>query len=155
MDISKTLMDNFHYEFMMKKFIKDGVNPQLCYMDTDSFIYDIPMNHEERDSIILKNQEEFDCSEYDTTHKVWSNSNKKIIGKMKNEYPNDTIVEFVGLKPKVYSLRTESGHDTSKVKGCSSKDLSFDKYKQVLINSNPTIQSRLAIVWHAVCSNIQ
>ena len=59
----------------MKKFIKDGVKPQLCYMDTDSFIYDIPMNREERDSIILKNQEEFDCSEYYTSHKLWSNSN--------------------------------------------------------------------------------
>ena len=64
---------------------------------------------------------------------------------MKNEYPNDIIVEFVGLRPKVYSLRTESGHDTSKVKGCSSKDLSFDKYRQVLIKSNPTTQSRLAM----------
>ena len=55
LDISKTLMYNFHYEFMMKKFIKDGVKPQLCYMDTDSFISDIPMNREERDSIILEN----------------------------------------------------------------------------------------------------
>ena len=146
LDISKTLMYNFQYEFMMKKFIKDGVKPQLCYMDTDSFIYDIPMNREERDSIILENQEEFDCSEYDTTHKLWSNSNKKIIGKMKNEYPNDNIVEFVGLRPKVYSIQTESGHDTSKVKGCSSKELNFDKYKQVLINSNPTTQTRLTMV---------
>ena len=58
LDISKTLMYNCHYEFMMKKFINDGVKPQLCYMDTDSFIYDIPMNHEERHSIILENQEE-------------------------------------------------------------------------------------------------
>ena len=82
LDINKTPMYNFHYEFMMKKFIKDGVKPQLCYMDTDSFIYDIPMNREERDSIILENQDEFDCSEYNTSHKVWSNSNKKIIGKM-------------------------------------------------------------------------
>ena len=45
----------------------------------------------------------------------------------------------------MYSIRTESGHDTSKVKGYSSKDLVFAKYKQVLINSNPTTQSRLAI----------
>ena len=49
LDISKTLMYNFHCEFMMKKFIKDGVKPQLCYMDTDSFIYDVPMNREEGD----------------------------------------------------------------------------------------------------------
>ena len=76
--------------------------------------------------LILKNQDEFDCSEYDTSHKLWSNSNKNIIGKMKNEYSNDNIVEFIGLRPKVYSIRTESGHDTSKVKGCSSKDLDFD-----------------------------
>ena len=64
---------------------------------------------------------------------------------MKNEYSNDNIVEFIGLRPKVYSIRTESGHDTSKVKGCSSKDLDFDRYKQVLNNSTPTTQSRLAI----------
>ena len=145
LDISKTLMYNFHYEFMTKKFIKDGVKPRLCYMDTDSFIYDVPMNREERDSIILKNQDEFDCSEYDTSHKSWSNSNKKIIGKMKNEYPNDNIVEFVGLRPKMYSIRTESGYETSKVKGCSSKDLNFNRYKQVMNTSNPTIQTRLAI----------
>ena len=81
LDISKILMYNFHYEFMMKKFIKDGAKPELCYMDTDSFIYDIPTNREERDSIILENQEECDCSEYDTANKLWSNSNKKIIGK--------------------------------------------------------------------------
>ena len=38
LDISKTLMYNFHYEFMMKKFIKDGVKPQLCYMESITHI---------------------------------------------------------------------------------------------------------------------
>ena len=45
----------------------------------------------------------------------------------------------------MYSTRTESGHDTSKVKGCSTKDLNFDKYKHVLIKSNPTTQMRMGI----------
>ena len=107
---------------MMKKFIKDGAKPRLCYMDTDPLICDVPMNREEQDSLLLKNQDEFDCPKYDTSHKSWSNAIKKLIGKMKNEYPNDNIVEIIGLRPKMYSIRTESGYDTSKVTGCSSKD---------------------------------
>ena len=64
LDISKTVMYNVHYEF-----IKDGAKPQLCYMDTNSVIYDVPMNNEERDSLLHKNQDEFDCSE---SNRIWS-----------------------------------------------------------------------------------
>ena len=45
-------------------------------MDTDSFIYDVPMTCEVRDSLLLKNQDEFDCSEYHTSHILWSKSNR-------------------------------------------------------------------------------
>ena len=71
-------------------------------VNPDYAIYDVPMNREEWDSLLLKNQDEFDCSEY--SHKVWSNSNEKIIGKMKNDQPNDNIIEFLGLRAKVYSI---------------------------------------------------
>ena len=37
LDLSKIAMYKFHYGYMKPKF-KD---PQLCYMDTDSLIYDI------------------------------------------------------------------------------------------------------------------
>ena len=41
----------------------------------------------------------------------------------------------------MYSIRTESGHGTFKVKGCSSKDLDFNRYNQVMNNSAPTLQT--------------
>ena len=40
LDLSKTLMYKFHYEFARPKFSKNGKMPELCYMDTDLFIYD-------------------------------------------------------------------------------------------------------------------
>ena len=78
LDLSKTLMYKFHYEFARPKFSKNGKMPELCYMDTDSFIYDIPMSVEERDTVILNNQDEFDCSDYPPNHPLKSDVNKKV-----------------------------------------------------------------------------
>ena len=36
LDLSKTLMDEFHYDYMVPKY---GSKVKLCYMDTDSFVY--------------------------------------------------------------------------------------------------------------------
>ena len=38
LDLSKTVMYEFHYDYMLPKY---GDNLKLCYMDTDSFVYDI------------------------------------------------------------------------------------------------------------------
>ena len=38
LDLSKTLMYEFHYEYMRRKY---GSKVNLCYMDTDSFVYEI------------------------------------------------------------------------------------------------------------------
>ena len=37
--------------------------------------------------------------------KFFDNANKKVIGKMKDEYGGVVIDEFVGLKPKIYSIK--------------------------------------------------
>ena len=50
LDLSKTLMYNFHYHLSRGKFVKDGEAPELCYIDTESIIYNIPMSSEERQS---------------------------------------------------------------------------------------------------------
>ena len=38
LDLSKLIMYEFHYDYMLPKY---GNNINLCYMDTDSFVYDI------------------------------------------------------------------------------------------------------------------
>ena len=64
---------------------------------------------------------------------------------MKNENPGDKITNFVALRPKVYSFETESGANTNKVKGCSSKGLSFARYRHVLDSNSSTFQTRCQI----------
>ena len=39
LDLSKTIMHEYHYDYMKRKYSDDKLT--LCYMDTDSFIYDI------------------------------------------------------------------------------------------------------------------
>ena len=53
LDLGKTLMYNFHYQFACKNFVKDDKKPELCLMNTNSFIYDIPMSTTERDIIAI------------------------------------------------------------------------------------------------------
>ena len=42
-------------------------------------------------------------SNYSTKSKYYDNSNKLLVGKMKDETAGVAIEEFVGLKPKIYS----------------------------------------------------
>ena len=44
----------------------------------------------------------FDFSNYSTKSKYYDNSNKLVVGKMKDETAG-VAIEFLGLKPKIYS----------------------------------------------------
>ena len=43
--------------------------------------------------------------------------NKKVIGKMKDECAGRPILEYVGLRPKMYSILEDTGSDIKKAKG--------------------------------------
>ena len=74
LELSKFLMYDFHYHFSRVKF--PGV--ELCYMDTDSFIYDIPMAESQVFAVMKENEDEFDFSEYPKDHMCYSEKNTKV-----------------------------------------------------------------------------
>ena len=57
-------------------------------------------------------------------------TNKKVIGKMKDEFGGVVVDEFVGLKSKMYSIKKIDGKEAKGV----SIATEFNKFKDVLFN---------------------
>ena len=51
---------------------------------------------------MYKYKELFDLSNLPLSCKYYCNDNKKVLGKMKDEYGGKSIFKFVGLKSKMY-----------------------------------------------------
>ena len=83
LDLSKTLMYEFHYDYMRPKY---GSKVSLCYMDTDSFVYEIDTEDFYRD-IVKDVKKRFDTSRYSKNENrpLPIGENKKVIGLMKDE----------------------------------------------------------------------
>ena len=110
-------------------------NLQLQYMDTDTFIISANTHDIIRD---LKSLEDiFDFSNLDKNDELFSNENKKIIGKFKLENPkNIWIDEFVYLRSKAYSFKCNDNTGSKyKMKGTSKsqpKHIKFEEYYKCL-----------------------
>ena len=76
LDLSKLIMYEFHYDYMMPKY---GKNLKLCYMDTDSFVYDIKTEDFYKD-IAADVETRFDTSGYIGDRPLPTGKNKKVIG---------------------------------------------------------------------------
>ena len=53
----------------------------------------------------LKWKNLFDFSNYSKDSKFFDETNKKVIGKMKDEFGEVIVIEFVGLRSKTYSIK--------------------------------------------------
>ena len=60
-------------------------------------------------TFLLKKDYEFDFSNYSKDSRFFDETNKKVIGKMKDQFGVIIIEEFVGLKSKVYSMKKTDG----------------------------------------------
>ena len=105
LDLSKTLMFDFHYNYIRKKYSNKA---ELLFTDTDSLLYLIQtydFYHDIRKDITKK----FDTSDYYENHPsgIKTGVNKKVIGKFKDEVGGNQITHFVGLRPKLYTLKVE------------------------------------------------
>ena len=102
LDLSKVLMYDFHYNFIKEK---HGDLVKLLFTDTDSLCYHIRTDYAYGDFYHSKGL--FDNSDYEKSSKFFFDENKKVIGKFKDEAAGNPIIEFVGLKSKMYSYETE------------------------------------------------
>ena len=85
----------------------------------------------------FKDKELFDFSGYSKDSVYYDSSNKKTLGKMKDEFDGVKIIEFIGLKSKMYSLISVDDKEVNKAKGIN-KNLRRKEYHYVLFNKKVT-----------------
>ena len=93
LDLSKTLLYDFHYDYIKKRYNNKA---KLLFTDTDSLCYEIETQdiYEE----LWQDRNLFDNSDYPKDSKFFDSTNKKVIGKFKDEAAGMPIVEFIGLR---------------------------------------------------------
>ena len=112
LDLSKHLMYDFYYNKLKKQY---GEHCQLLYTDTDSLLLEIQTEDVYKD--MGANADLYDTSDYPKDHPQYSEENKKVVGKMKDECAGRLIAEYVGLRPKMYSILEAGGRNIKKAKG--------------------------------------
>ena len=107
-------MNDIHYKYTKSKF-----DAKLLFTNTDSLVYEIKTKDIYED--FYEDKSLFDFSDYPLNSKFFDTVNKKVIGKMKDEFKGKIISEFVGLKSKLYSLICVDNKEVTKAKGVNEK----------------------------------
>ena len=134
LELSKTLMYDFHYNYIKKKY---GNRADLLFTDTDSSTYEIEAEDVYKD--FWNDKDMFDNSDYPENSPYHYNANKKVTGKFKDEACGVPIVEFTGLKSKMYSYvkDNEKGRRTAKgiKKNVIKNNIKHEDYKNMLMKN--------------------
>ena len=133
LDLSKTLMYEFHYDFMLKEIGAEHL--KLMYMDTDSFVYEVTGTNVH--DIMKRNPDRFDTSDYPIDNRFGIvRKNAKVVGKFKDEMNGRIIQVFAGLRSKMYAIQAESDKVIKKVEGVSTSTvqntITFNDYVRCL-----------------------
>ena len=126
LELSKLRMCETYYDKLQPCF---GPNKlQLYYLDCDSFVLSMKTEHRINDLKYLEDL--IDFSNLDENHELFSNKNKKVIGKFKIETPkNIWIDEFVALRSKWHAFNF--GDDSKiKLKGIAESQTKKIKFKE-------------------------
>ena len=133
LDLSKTLMYDFHYNYIKDNY---GNKAKLLFTDTDSLTYEIEAEDVYQD--FWNDKDKFDNSDYSESSPYFDKTNKKVIGKFKDEAAGVPICEFVGLRSKMYSYikDNQKGGKTAKgiKKSVIKEDITHENYKDTLFN---------------------
>ena len=134
LDLSKYTMYDFYYNHLKRLY---GSKVQLQMTDTDSFLFYCETNDLFNDMYAYSHL--FDTSDFPKDHYLFSNVNKKVMGKMKSETINKSISEYCGLRSKMYAYICDNKED-KRAKGISKhvvkKELRLQHYKNVLFEES-------------------
>ena len=150
LDFSKTLMYDFHYNYIKQKY---GNKAKLLFTNTDSLMYEIQTEDFYKD-ISEDVKDKFDTSDYPPDHPsgIPSGLNKKVISMFKDEAGGKIIDEFVGLRSKLYSYKMFEGEESKKCKGVKKsvvkKNITHEDYKNCLFTRKEQLQKMNVIRSH-------
>ena len=109
LELSISLIYKFHYDYVFNKY-----DAKFLFTDTDSLVYEI--NSKDVYEQCFKDRGLFDFRGDPIDSKYYDSTNKKVIGKMKDEFNEVKIIEFVGLKSKMYSFISVDDREVNKAK---------------------------------------
>jgi len=135
LELSKLTIYDFYYEHLKPKYMDRCT---LLFTDTDSLCCEIETTDIFDD--MRQDLQNYDTSNFDPKHPLYSMSNHRVLGKMKSETGSEAPSEFVGLRAKMYSLQCKS-KSTRKAKGVVKHyvrtKLRHESYLRVLENFKP------------------
>ena len=141
LDYSKVHMYSFYYDVLKPKY-QDDI--KLIYTDTDSFVIQVMTDDLFQDFKDLSDYMDF--SDYPKSHPNYDASNKKVLGKSKDELSSKIMTHFIGLKPKSYAFKVQGDKKEYKkskgvVKGKVNTELNYDMYERTLNGEiKPTVR---------------
>ena len=109
--------------------LKKNFDAELLF--TDSLTYEL--KSESADNEFFKWKDLFDLSNHPKDSMFFDEANKKVIGKMKDEFGGVIVDDLVGLKSKMYSMKKIDGEECNTAKGVSIA-IEFNKLKDGLFN---------------------
>ena len=152
LDLSKLHMMEFHYNTIQANF---AGKYNLVYSDTDSLVYSL--EHEDIYEWIKEHGQHFDLSE-SIRPDMKDTTNKKVLGKFKDEMNSLIIKEFTALNPKCYSIKHQHldekqvFHEDYNKKACKGvskvvvkKELSHEDYRKVMTTNKTADRKVMSI----------
>ena len=96
-----------------------------------------------------QNKDRFDNTDYNKESPFYDAVNKKVIGKFKDEACGVSIIEFVGLRSKMYSYIKDNAKGGKACKGIKKNiiqtDIQHENYKDVLFNNKQIMHTMKTI----------
>lgn len=133
LDLSKLVMLKLYYSFLQHTY---PGKIDLLATDTDSFI--LSCKDVNPYCLMAENPQYFDTSNYPRDHPLYSDVNARKLGLLKDEMKGAPIKEYIGLKPKMYSLLCSDDSEKKTAKGikhCVTRNvLRHEDYKSTLFD---------------------